>query len=113
MAKMGMSFFDSGSMNESSTPVCEKGNGPSSFRQIQRCGECTSGGRLALGQTTESSSAVRVIEVKSPFVAQSGMGALGARRTMAYAPESWRNLSWWFQVAVIVRHRVAHRTYLP
>ena len=36
-----------------------------------------------VGQTMESSSAVRVIEVKSPFVAQAGMGASGARRTMA------------------------------
>lgn len=37
--EMGMSFVESGSMNESRTPVCENGNGPSSFRQIQWCEE--------------------------------------------------------------------------
>jgi hypothetical protein len=33
--------------------------------------------KISIEHTTESSSAVRVIEVKSPFVAQSGMVALG------------------------------------
>src|ERR1017187_5528587 len=36
MAKIGMPLFDNGSMNESSTPACENGKGPSSLRQIQR-----------------------------------------------------------------------------
>src|SRR4030088_1583698 len=92
MAKMGTPLFESGSMKESSILVCEKGNGPSSFRQIQRGPASTSCGRFAAEQTMESSSAVRVIEVKLPFVAQLGMGASGARRTMAYGPGTWRNL---------------------
>src|ERR1022692_377480 len=96
MAKMGTPLFESGSMKERRTPVWEKGNGPSSFRLIQWCGECTSGGRLSAGQMMESSSAVRVIEVKTPLVAQSGTGASGARRTIAYGPPgSQRNLSSW------------------
>ena len=34
IANIGIPFDESGSMNDSSTPVIEKGNGPSSFRQI-------------------------------------------------------------------------------
>ena len=52
-----------------------------------------SGGRFSAGQTMESSSVVRVIEVKSPVVAQDGMAAAGMRRTMAYRLVSWWNFS--------------------
>src|SRR5579871_774344 len=81
---MGTLFRDRGSMNDSSTPVCEKGNGPSNLRQFQRCGDCTPAGILDVGHTTESSSGVRVIDVNSPFSAQSGTTALGSSRTIAY-----------------------------
>ena len=77
IAKMGMRLFDSGAIKDSRIPVCEKGNGPSSLRQIQRSWESASAGRFVSGQTMESSSAVRVIEVKlPPFVAQSGTGVV-------------------------------------
>src|SRR5580698_1720618 len=95
MANMGMPLVDRGSMKESSTPVCERGNGPSSLRQIQRCWEFASAERFSSGQTIESSSALRLTEVKSPFVAQAGTGASGARRTLAYKPGSRRNFSFW------------------
>src|SRR5580700_8848649 len=93
MAKMGRPWFESGSMKESSTPVCEKGNGPSSLRQIQLGPRSTSFGILSAEHTMDSSSPVRVIEVKSPFVAHSGMDAFGGWRITAYRPGSWRNLS--------------------
>src|SRR5579863_1238720 len=92
MAKMGMSFEDRGSMNDSSTPVCENGNGPSSFRHIQWCGESTSGGTLPATQTMESSSGVRVIELNSLSLAHAGTDDSGANRTMAYGPANLRNL---------------------
>src|ERR1700758_2421635 len=90
---MGMPFDDSGSMNDSSTPVWEKGNGPWSFRHIQWCAELISAGTLSAGQTIESSSDVREIDVNSPSVAHAGTGASGANRTIAYGPASLRNLS--------------------
>src|ERR1700690_756858 len=96
MTKMGTPLLEIGLMKESRIPDWEKANGPSSFRLIQWCSECTSGGRLSAGQTMESSSAVRVIEGKTHLVAHSGTCASGARRTIAYGPpESQRNLSWW------------------
>jgi len=48
-------------------------------------------GILIAAQTMESSSALRLIEVNSPGVAQSGMGASGSNRTMAYDSRSERN----------------------
>src|SRR5215469_7584795 len=84
MAKIGIPLDDRGSMNERKTPVCEKGNGPSSFRQIQEWGDETSAGRFSIGQTIDSSSRVRVIEVKSPFLAHSGTAESAPSRTMAY-----------------------------
>jgi hypothetical protein len=41
----------------------------------------------------DSSSVVRVTEVKSPVEAHAGTWASGARRAMAYGPGSQRNLS--------------------
>src|SRR6201987_5533554 len=93
MAKIGMPFDDRGSINDNSTPVCENGNGPSSFRHIQWCGESISAGGFFAGQTIESSSGVRVIDVNSPSVAHAGTGASGANRTIVYGPASLRNLS--------------------
>jgi len=80
---MGIALFESGAMKESRIPVCEKGNGPSSLRQIQHGAAENSFGMLSEGHTMESSSAVRLIEVKAAVVAQVGTGALGGWRTMA------------------------------
>jgi hypothetical protein len=52
---------------ESNTPVCEKGNGPSSLKQIQWDSELRLAGGLSAGHTIDSSSAVRVTEEKTPF----------------------------------------------
>src|SRR5882762_7518887 len=95
MAKIGMPLLESGSMKESNTPVCENGNGPSSWKQIQWDSELRLAGRSAAGHTIDSSSAVRVTEEKTPLVAQSGTVAFASIRTMAYAPGSQRNLSCW------------------
>ena len=83
MVKIGTPFAESGSMNAKSTPVNENGNGPSSLKQLQRSGEGTSAGRFSLRHTIDNSSAVRVIEVNSPFVAHSGTAASAASRTIA------------------------------
>src|SRR6266478_908841 len=93
MAKIGTPLLDSGSMKESSTAVCENGNGPSSLKQIQWHSELRLAGSLSAGHTIDSSSAVRVTEEKTPFVAQFGTVAAGSMRTMAYAQGSQRNLS--------------------
>src|SRR6266853_2815637 len=93
MAKIGTPLLDSGSMKESSTAVCENGNGPSSLKQIQWHSELRFAGRLSAGHTIDRSSAVRVTEEKTPLVAHSGTVASGSMRTMAYAPGSQRNLS--------------------
>jgi hypothetical protein len=78
-------------LKESSTPVCENGNGPSSLRQIQRRPAFISSGTFSIGQTIESSSAVRVMEVNSALVTHSGMATSGASRTMMKVPASWLN----------------------
>src|SRR5579872_4864891 len=95
MAKIGMPWFERGSMKESRTPVCENGNGPSSLRQIHRGRGSISFGMFSAEQTMDSSSAVRVIEVNSPRPAQDGKEVSGASRTMAYGPGRWENLRWW------------------
>src|ERR1700730_18345448 len=93
MAKIGTPLLESGSMKESSTPVWENGNGPSSLKQIQWHSELRFAGTFSAGHTIDSSSAVRVTEEKTPLVAHSGTVASGSRRTMVYAPGSQRNLS--------------------
>ena len=68
MAKMGISS-STGLDERKQHPGLRKRERAFEFQTDPACGECTSGGRLAVGQTMESSSAVRVIEVKSPLVA--------------------------------------------
>ena len=61
---------------EEITPVWEKSSGPRTFRQRQPRWQGIRSGILP--QTTDSSSAVRVIERKSSPCAQAGIGASGA-----------------------------------
>src|SRR5579864_841946 len=103
MAKMGMPAPDNGSIKDRSTPVSEKENGPSSLRQIQRGLGLTSFGKLSAGQTIEISSVVREMEVKSPWVAQSGSGSSGAWRTTTYGPGRRRNLRWRIFRSIVIR----------
>src|SRR6266849_229267 len=72
--------------NEATRPVTEKSNGPSSFRQRHPAAQTTPAGTAGSGQTTDSSSAVRVIETNGPVRAQSGTGAPLARRQTARGP---------------------------
>src|SRR5690242_4514855 len=88
MAKMGMARSESGWMNETSTPVCVKGKGPSSLRQTQSASCFASGGTAEAGQTMESSSVVRVIEKKLLESAHSGTAASAGRRQTANWPET-------------------------
>src|SRR6267142_3848045 len=67
-------------------PVTEKSNGPSSFRQRQPRAAWTPPGTDGSGQTTDSSSAVRVIELNEPAPAHGGTGASGSRRQTANSP---------------------------
>jgi hypothetical protein len=73
-------------MNELKTPTSEKENGPSILRHTQGVvGMCPSG-TLSAGQTIDNSSAVRVSEVKAPFIAQSGGGAFAGNWQTANRP---------------------------
>src|SRR2546422_7114494 len=64
-------------------PVAEKSNGPSSFRQRQPPAAWIPAGTDDSGQTTDSSSAVRVIELNGPAPAHGGTAAAGSRRQTA------------------------------
>src|SRR5439155_13109058 len=68
--------------NEATRPVTEKSNGPSSLKQRHPAAETTPAGTAGSGQTTDSSSAVRVMETNGPQRAQAGTGApLSMRHT--------------------------------
>src|SRR5262245_30669673 len=66
--------------NEATSPVSEKSNGPSSFRQRQPAAARTPSGTTASGQMTDSSSAVRVTEQNEAASAQEGTDAARSRR---------------------------------
>src|SRR5258708_33682091 len=83
---MGTPLLESGSMNERSTPVCEKENGPSSFRHIQRGPGSTSCGMFAAGQTIERSSAGGgVVGEEAPPAPPRNAGAGGENPTAGKA----------------------------
>src|SRR5437867_12982705 len=68
---------------DATRPVTEKSKGPSSFRQRQPVAVLIPAGTAASGQMTDSSSAVRVIELKGAVPAQAGTGVPGSRRQTA------------------------------
>src|SRR5438445_7149930 len=76
----------SGWMNDASTPVCVSGNGPFNLKQTDGPTACTPSGTFAAGQTTESSSAVRVTETNGLRSAHCGMGASGGSRHTENCP---------------------------
>src|SRR5271167_576718 len=90
---MGTPFSARGLITEARIPTSEKENGPSSLKQIQRFLTPTPLGRFSARHTIESSSAVRVTEVKGPLHAHSGTGESFGRRQMENGPGIQLNLS--------------------
>src|SRR5690242_11243110 len=88
---MGTPFVAKGSMKDVRTPVCAKGNGPSSLKHVHGASHFALWGAIAVGKTIESSSAVRVIEAKDGIALHSGMGASAGRRQIEKVSGSWRN----------------------
>src|ERR1700674_1425907 len=89
---MGTPFSARGPMNEARIPTSEKENGPSSLRHTQGVFGLCSSGTLSAAQTMESSSSVRVTELKRPLHAQSGSGAMARNRQPANFPGTHENL---------------------
>jgi hypothetical protein len=85
---MGTPRSARGSRKEAKTPVSEKGNGPSSLKQVHGDSHFAFCGAWSAGQTMESSSAVRVIEVKRAVAVSAGIGASGASRHTAKLPRA-------------------------
>jgi hypothetical protein len=83
IAKTGMRADASGWSTEARTPVKLRSSGPSSCRRRQPASRSTSTGTASWSQTTDSSSAVRVIEENAPPAAHSGMAADGGSRQTA------------------------------
>jgi hypothetical protein len=90
-AKMGTPLRARGSRKEARTPVSSNGNGPSSLKQVHGDSHFALGGACRVGQTMESSSSVRVIEVKGAIVIDAGMGASGGKRQIAKVNGRRRN----------------------
>src|SRR5271156_531589 len=93
MAKMGTPFSASGLMNELRTPTSEKENGPSILRHAQGVVGLCCCGTPSAAHTIDSSSTVRVSEVKAPRHAHSGSGALAGNWKTANWPGIRENLN--------------------
>src|SRR5882724_13143732 len=89
---MGTPCSARGSMKDASTPVCEKGKGPCSLKQVHGPSHFALAGTWSMEQTMESSSALCVTDTKEAFGTSSGMEASGGRRQIAKRPDSCRNL---------------------
>src|SRR5581483_9542552 len=86
-AKIGMPAAESGPMNDAKTPVMESGKGPSSLRHTHPPSVLAPEGTWAEGHTIESSSGVRVIELKvAGRSAHSGITADPSNRQMENGP---------------------------
>src|SRR5690348_567578 len=86
----------SGAASEASTPVVSNGIGPGTFSARQPVSTCTSGGTASSGQTIDSSSGVRVIEVNASWSsrAHDGTRALaGSRHTASGSGRTVRCMS--------------------
>lgn len=88
---MGILASASGCKKDASTPVIEKGKGPSSFKATQPRSAITSSGKLFSVQTIESSSTVRVTQWNFLVCSHSGMAAFAARRQTASGSPRTRN----------------------
>ncbi len=84
MAKIGIFASASGAAMEDKTPVSERSSGPATLRHFQP--RLHSMGSGIEGQTMDSSSIVRVMEMNSP-AAHSGTGASGGNLTIPNVPE--------------------------
>src|SRR5215212_2072056 len=78
MARMLTSLSASGTATEASTPIIPNSNGLSSLRARQPRSQSTSGGTSRSGQTTESSSRIRVTLKNGATVAQAGISVSGS-----------------------------------
>src|SRR5437867_8637387 len=70
-------------VNSAATPTAFKGIGPSSLRHCHPRSAWVPAGTDISRQTMDSSSEVRVIDMKGPPAAQSGVLSVGCMRTMA------------------------------
>src|SRR5437588_202581 len=87
MAKTLTPASDSGAARETSTPTSAKSRVPATRKHRQPLSQRTPSGIASWRQTTESSSAVRVIEANGPPTHE-GRGASGASRQTAKLPSS-------------------------
>src|SRR5580704_155095 len=90
---MGTPFSTRGLMTEASIPTSEKENGPSTLKHTHGLFGWCSSGTLSAAQTIESSSSVRVTELKRPLHAHSGTGAAALKRQTANFPGIRENLN--------------------
>src|SRR4051812_44638264 len=88
MAKTLIPASANGAVSEARTPTTENGIVPATRRQRQPRSPFTPSGTASWGQTTESSSAVQVIEKKSPAVAQRGTESAGSSLHTAKNPST-------------------------
>src|SRR5437870_4514099 len=75
-----------GAVRDARTPTAENGIVPATRRQRQPPSQTAPSGTASCRQTMDSSSAVRVIEKKSPALTQAGIGVLAASLQTAKAP---------------------------
>src|SRR3984893_13806685 len=76
----------SAAVSPATTPTIENGMDPATRRQRQSRSQWIPSGTESWPQTTESSSAVRVIEENSPSVAQDGIPSSGPT---LHTPKFW------------------------
>ena len=92
---MGIFACAKGSRNAASTPVIEKGKGPSSFSATQPFSERTPSGTRSSSHTMESSSLARTTEKSGPSSAHGGSGESASKRHTASRSERRRNFNRW------------------
>src|ERR1700720_1332437 len=88
---MGTPRSARGPRKDDKTPVSEKGKGPCNLKHVQGASHIADAGASLAGQTMDSSSAVRVIDVKAAVSLTDGAGAFGGRRQIAKVSGSFRN----------------------
>src|SRR5260221_13407569 len=76
----------SGAATEARMPTTPKSKGPENFSSRQPASCFTPAGTCAAGHMIESSSAVRVMELKTAEPAQAGIGAVAGNRPTANSP---------------------------
>src|ERR1700722_2140932 len=91
MAKIGTPLSARGSMKDARIPTSEKENGPSSLRHSQGIFPLNSGGTEPAAHTIDSSSGVRVTDVRGPLHTHSGKGASPGNRHTSNRPGTHAN----------------------